>query len=347
MTEVAHIRINGDTLSITLHGKPYTVGVDHPNFDRISAMLEQGDPDIVVLESLLDRAKAIQAKFDTSTTGIEVKAGQVFYKGTVVHNSVTTRIIEFTEKNLPTRPLILFLDFLMENPSMRAVNELYDFLEKKGMAITSDGYFLAYKGVTADFKDRHSRTFDNSVGSKPSVPRNTVDDDRDRQCSYGLHVGHYEYAKSFAGSDPVMLVKVNPRDAVSVPQDHNCGKLRCCEYEVLRVYENPDQVELPDSLYDARGEEFEAELEEEGSWLSLASPGAWSLFGEDDIDEGEYAEFEEIEPPCADPQKYLDEYDRDNLCRLATERGLFRTIEEARRVGKLAVACYLAKNDLK
>jgi hypothetical protein len=72
------------------------------------------------------------------------------------------------------------------------------------------------------------------VGQTVEVPRNTVDDDFRIGCSKGLHIGTYEYANSFAGpSDRIVLVKVNPADAVSVPLEENCTKLRAWRYKVI------------------------------------------------------------------------------------------------------------------
>lgn len=335
MAEIAHIRINGDTIIITLRNMPYTVGIDHPNFTEIGALLDEEAPDADKLFSLLDKAQAIRDKFSTGgENNIEVRGGQVYYKGQPVHNALTLRIIEFTDKGMPTRPLIRFLDNMMENPSHRAVQELYDFLEKKGMAITTDGHFLAYKGVTEDFKDLHTRTFDNSVGQTVSIERNMVDDDRSNQCSNGLHVGHFQYAKSFAGDGPVVLVKVNPRDAVSVPQDHDCGKLRTCRYEVLKVYVSADEVEenpteeLPGSLYDERGEGVPEECYDDDGEVEIE----FLPYDEDDLDES--------------TKEFMDLYDRDELCRFASRNGVFPSTEAARRAGKALVAEACAKAEL-
>lgn len=64
--------------------------------------------------------------------------------------------------------------------------------------------------------------------------RGKVDDDRRKTCSYGFHVGRYNYAKDFRPNDGhLMIVKVNPKDVVAVPLDHNDEKCRVCKYEVV------------------------------------------------------------------------------------------------------------------
>jgi hypothetical protein len=47
-------------------------------------------------------------------------------------------------------------------------------------------------------------------------------------------VGSEEYATSFG--QRTVIVKVNPRDVVSVPLDCDCQKMRVCEYEVTADY---------------------------------------------------------------------------------------------------------------
>jgi hypothetical protein len=124
------------------------------------------------------------------------------------------------------------MENLMNNPSKRAVDELYRFLEKNNLPITPDGHFLAYKKVRENYMDCHSGTFDNSVGKVCEMERNHVDDDKDRTCSTGLHFCSQEYLKSFGG-ERTMIVKVNPRDVVSIPSDYNDSKGRACRYEVV------------------------------------------------------------------------------------------------------------------
>jgi len=124
----------------------------------------------------------------------------------------------------------------MENPSHRAVQELYSFLEAGSMALTEDGYFLTYKKIRENWTDIHTGTFDNSIGATPNMPRNMVDEDSEKTCSNGLHVCSYDYLSHFGWSDNnrVVLCKVNPRDVVAIPKDYNNTKMRVCEYKVLQ-----------------------------------------------------------------------------------------------------------------
>ena len=226
-------------------GTSEVVARDHENYDELFEAVMSGNEQR--FRELFDVQTLANKSFDG--TDVSVQDGVVFYKGHEVHNTLTDRIVEFAEEGAPVEHMVKFLDNLMDNPSHRAVNELYDFLELRGMPITYDGCFQAYKAVRSDYTDKYSGEIDNSPGAVVSMPRNQVDDNRDRHCSEGLHVGAWDYAGPdgwYAGhGDRIMLVKVNPRDAVSVPSDHGCTKLRVCKYKVVREYTAHRQLEGP------------------------------------------------------------------------------------------------------
>ena len=135
-------------------------------------------------------------------------------------------------------PMARFLANLMENPSMRAVEELYGFLEHGKMPITPDGHFLAYKAVNPDYTDIHTGTISNRIGEKPWMARNKVDDRSHITCSRGYHVCSFDYLPHFAHNNGhVMICKVNPRDVVSIPRDYNDTKMRVSTYEVVDEHE--------------------------------------------------------------------------------------------------------------
>jgi hypothetical protein len=105
-------------------------------------------------------------------------------------------------------------------------------LEKCNLPITPDGHFLAYKKVRENYKDVHSGTMDNSVGQVVEMERHEVNDNKDQTCSTGLHFCSQSYLTSFGG-ERIVIVKINPRDVVSIPSDYNDAKGRACRYEVI------------------------------------------------------------------------------------------------------------------
>ena len=184
-------------------------------------------------------ANTLQAWVKSTNGRVTVEGNVVKYNGEPVNNALTQKIIEMVHMGISPKPFVNFMENLMQNPSRTAVEELYLFLADGKMFITPDGYFLAYKKVRHDYMDHYTGTFDNSVGSVCEVPRNKVDDNRDRTCSYGLHFCSLSYLPSYGGNNSkVMIVKINPKDVVSIPSDYNNAKGRTCRYEVVGEYEN-------------------------------------------------------------------------------------------------------------
>jgi hypothetical protein len=64
------------------------------------------------------------------------------------------------------------------------------------------------------------------------MERNQVNDNKDVTCSAGLHFCSQGYLGHFSG-ERVMILKINPRDVVSIPTDYNNTKGRCARYEVV------------------------------------------------------------------------------------------------------------------
>lgn len=164
--------------------------------------------------------------------------GAIVIDGEPLPNALSERLISMVDQGVDTTALEKFWDNLSLNPSESSRADLFSFLEANHVPLTPDGHFIAYKKVRKDFKDIHSGTFDNSPGRVVSVPRESVDDNRNVTCSRGLHVAAFNYAANNFGShgDPLLLCKVNPRDVVAVPPDYNEQKMRVCRYEVLDVF---------------------------------------------------------------------------------------------------------------
>lgn len=249
------------SLTAVMEGKAYTMNDTHPSwlFAKDALKAEKWD----TLKNLFDVSSAVQNYFDDSSE-VEVKNDTVYYKGEVINNYCVAKILEFMRAGLPFRPLVKFFSKLMQNPSRRATDELYRFLEHKSMPLTPDGNFLAYKGVKDDFKDCYTGKFDNSVGQVLEMVRNSVCDDANNGCSSGFHVGSYEYAKGYAsGGGNLMVIEVNPCDVVSVPHDSGCQKLRTCKYKVVGHYEHIDAPPLKDGLNEDYTDDYEESDEQE------------------------------------------------------------------------------------
>ena len=167
------------------------------------------------------------------------------------------QILLFMEHGLDTMPLVRFARKLRENPSYHAVQQLFGWIQTAHLTITTDGNFIAYKGVSHDMLDLHSRTFNNSVGAIVSMPRNEVDENPNHSCKPGLHVANYNYAhNNYGGGDNVtIVVEVHPKDVVAVPIGEHY-KMRVCSYRVLEVSEGS----LTEYVYDKSCDNPEPDL---------------------------------------------------------------------------------------
>lgn len=226
-----------NSLTVVIDGVPKTMNSDHYSFDEAISCITEGDIDS--LDRLFEVATSIANSFNAVyPNGVQIKDGVILYKGQPIHNYVVDKIFDFKKEGLPFLPLVNFLDKLLANPSKRAVNELYSFLEHKNMPICEDGDFLAYKSVRSNYTDHHTGKFVNYVGNVLTMDRNEVCDDSDIGCSDGFHAGSYDYARSFGcANSRLIIVKINPSDVVSIPKDCDCQKLRTCRYEVVKDFD--------------------------------------------------------------------------------------------------------------
>lgn len=173
-------------------------------------------------------------------------------------SSLVNRVVTAIQETGSVDHLLKFANNLAENPSRRAVEELYDFLVAGDIEITEEGMVRCFKKVRNNFTDVHTGTFDNSVGTLVSMPRFMVDDDSEVTCSQGLHVCSKAYLTHFGG-DRIVAVDVHPADFVSIPKDYysiNGGqvkaKARVCKYHVVHEldYKTLQPIVVTDDVSD-------------------------------------------------------------------------------------------------
>ena len=216
-------------ITVMMDGTTHTINSDHANYNDIREALKTKDHDTV--EKLINVAQSV---INYVSGRVRIVNEQVFYGDHEVKGSIVQRIIAMMREGFDAQPMIKFLENLMSNPSKRAVDELYGFLEATALPITEDGCFLAYKKVRDDYRDFYTGKMDNSVGTILEMPRNQVDEDKDTTCSYGLHFCSLSYLPHYhGGHGRVMIVKINPADVVAIPSDYNNAKGRAARYEII------------------------------------------------------------------------------------------------------------------
>ena len=219
--------IQGDNVVVVIDNKPHTINKTHITYQKVVDAIKAGDWELV--KESIEPKKVV---LDYGNGNVSIQGETLFWKGKELHTTLAVKMIDMLKEGFPIEPMVHFMDNLYQNPSKRAVDELYGFLEKGNLPITPDGHFLAYKKVRDNYLDVHSGTMDNSVGQIVEMERFNVDDNKDNTCSTGLHFCSKDYLNNFGGERTV-IVKINPRDVVSIPSDYNATKGRACRYEVI------------------------------------------------------------------------------------------------------------------
>jgi len=232
------------SLSTIINSRPYTLSAGHMNFHIVVDELKKKSPNPKRIVRLMQQTEALKQFSENKVTR---NGDKFYYKGNELNNSIVQNIRSFMRQDLPWKPMFRFLENLMQNPSEDSRNSLYDFLQNENLPITPDGCFLGYKGAQANFwsimtghhtmisgqQDAGGHLFYGS-GEKLRIPWEEVCADRSQHCARGLHVGAFGYASSFAGEQgALVLVKVHPKDVVSVPYD-NKEVMRACAFEVVK-----------------------------------------------------------------------------------------------------------------
>jgi len=224
----------------------YSIPATHPQYTILNKAI--GERNQELFDSILVGLQSPKIIKKAAEAGIVIKNGNVFYNGQVVEDVFADKLSSLFKQGFENLDGYKnYLANLMENPSASSRAELSDFLRYKELAITPDGHFLAYKGVNEDYWSCHGNSKTkvksgkvnrfgqilNSIGSLIEVDRGQVDDNRNKHCSFGLHIGSLDFVRGYA---KIVVVKVNPRDVVSVPNDCSCQKARVCAYEVVEDF---------------------------------------------------------------------------------------------------------------
>lgn len=169
---------------------------------------------------------------------ITIKNSVVYYKNEPISNSLTKLIInKIINKSDDYERLINFMSKLMNNPSNKAVNRLFDFMQHNDIKILKDGNIVTLKSVGHNYLDLYSNTVLNKPGMTIRMERCMVDDDDTNTCSHGYHVGSVGYVKGYGNSSSRYLACiVDPAHVVSIPVDHNDMKCRVSEYYVDKEF---------------------------------------------------------------------------------------------------------------
>jgi hypothetical protein len=254
-------------LTVYLDGDAKTATTEtHDNFaDIVQAVMDE-DPGVMAMFSAAER---VAEKFRELSERVTVSGGTVYFDGDPVHNTLTEQILRFlkSEDEVDWMVLVDFFENVMQNPVEHSREQLYDWLRSHDVTLTDGGHMIAYKGVYSDGNGgyrsgwagralvngvSHSGSIPYAVGDLVTMPRSEVIHDPQVACAPGLHVGTFNYARSYA-QGAMLKVLVNPRDVVSVPEDQ---KVRVCRFEILEIVHAP-VTDLVDPDYEDDEDDFE------------------------------------------------------------------------------------------
>lgn len=233
------------------------------------------------LFNLMSPVAKVSSQIESSyflSNNVSIRGSRIFFGEERLEEALETHLFSLLDDAKPKdekiwRSYVRFLDNLFQNANKEIREQLFRWMnyENKagnGFGITDDGCIVGYKGCAGTILDpisKHSGfaivddvemngQIPNKVGSVIRMPRAAVQHDPSIGCSQGLHVGTRDYATKWA---PILLlVKVNPRDVVSVPFECDSQKMRVCEYTVLKVTD----VSEEHKMYHGSDDDFEADV---------------------------------------------------------------------------------------
>ena len=238
-------------LNVYCEGKMYPISNDHVNYSKIQEICSDTASTSDQIKNLLDVRDTLK---EQSFGKVTIKDDNLYFEGRKMHPVLSERVIKLLKEEGSVDMFVKFMENLMLNPSYRSVEELYGFLDACSLPITSDGCFLAYKKVRYDYGSLHctpeGEHMDNSLGEVVKMKRNEVDENSEKTCSTGLHCASFSYMGCYGSigttdmDDRLIIVKVNPKDVVSIPKDYDNQKMRVCEYLVIDELPNDGITEL-------------------------------------------------------------------------------------------------------
>lgn len=115
-------------------------------------------------------------------------------------------------------------------------NRFIKTTDSLGGKLTSiSGWLSLFDGVI--YTDFHTCKTRIKLNEPVVMSRDRCDNNPEMVCSSGLHIGSIAYAKDFntGHNQAILACEINPTNVVSVPNDYNGQKMRCCEYVARSV----------------------------------------------------------------------------------------------------------------
>lgn len=280
--------MQGPNIVMILNGSAATVSPSHIYFKRTKEALQAGD--FAGIESLYNVSETVKqatnGEIDFSSNDIKVSGESTKYaiaerilNGLQAGENMNKFKLFMANCHLnPSKLAIEELYQFLENCDLPITDDgcflafkkiRYDFFDLYSRTVPHytpdhltkiaagpellDGYYGARGEVSLSYVDeagiRHLQI---------AMPRDNVDSNRDCTCSSGLHFCSKTYLPHFGpdhtGEDArvkIVIVKINPKDVVSIPSDYNLAKGRASSYVIMEVLQ-----EDPETVFSVPGTEY-------------------------------------------------------------------------------------------
>lgn len=299
-------------------GDTVTIPQTHSKFETIIGELRTGTSDSVI-RNLVDSMHDLGQKLSKLSERVAVTTYGVLFDGDRLRGELSDTILELHEsgEDSKLKALVNFLEKAATNPSGQSIDDMYKWITNGDLVISPNGDFIAYKGVGADENGQsvsiHEGTaivdgvvvtgkIPNPDGAVVEMARSDVDDNSYNGCSTGLHAGTYEYASGWTRIGRTLIVQINPRDVVSVPNDSSYAKLRVSRYTVISHV----QERIATRFYGVEEDEDEEDFEPiDGCPFCEGGPCTGECYEEDYDEEDEDDEPEPYSQPLPKSHKPL------------------------------------------
>lgn len=230
-------------------GQTRTLPGTHVRFTAILDLLRGGNCDEARIDALANPGDTISTAIRALSNRVAYRHGEITFDGDLIDTALSRHLVRMLNTGDERYiGFVRFMERLAANPSASSRHSLFAWINNRDFTITPDGLLVGYKGVQGDGLNRschsgrafvdgveHVGHIPNPLASTVTMPRSQVATERDTACLTGLHVGTYDYARSFG--QRLLTVLVDPANVVSVPTDCAAQKMRVCGYTVLAVTE--------------------------------------------------------------------------------------------------------------
>lgn len=120
----------------------------------------------------------------------------------------------------------------LQEKNVSLIGNLLDLYNYRDQLETENG--------VKSYTDKYSRTMDIKIGEPCSLERNKCDNDSNKSCSHGLHVGAVKYVNRYADKeDEILICLINPANVVAIPKNET-SKIRVSEYYPISIANRND-----------------------------------------------------------------------------------------------------------